>query len=371
MSSDRLIVATRKGVFTIRRNQPGRWGVERVSFLGDNASMVMHDPRDGSLIAALEHGHFGAKLHVSTDGGETWEERGVPKYPVKPDGVEDLDPMRHEPREWKLAKIWALSPGSAAQPGRLWAGTIPGGLFVSDDAGRSWRIVESLWMHPQRFDWMGVGGDLPGIHSVCVDPRDANRVLIGVSTGGTWLTEDGGETWRTSAKGMRNDYMPPERVYDENAQDAHCTVQCAAAPDTYWTQHHSAIYRSTDGARTWSEVPDAKPSVFGFAVAVHPKDPDTAWFVPAQKDEFRIPVDGKIVVSRTRDGGKTFDVLRNGLPQEHAYDLTWRHGLDVDPSGERLAFGTTTGSMWVSEDGGDSWTTVSKHLPPIHAVRFA
>jgi hypothetical protein len=112
------------------------------------------------------------------------------------------------------------------------------------------------------------------------------------------------------------------------------------------------------------------PSHFGFAVAVHPHDGDTAWLVPAIKDERRIPVDGKVVVVRTRDGGKSFTVLREGLPQQHAYDLVYRHGLAVNTSGETLAFGSTTGSLWVSEDQGDSWQCVSTHLPPIYCVRF-
>jgi photosystem II stability/assembly factor-like uncharacterized protein len=114
-----------------------------------------------------------------------------------------------------------------------------------------------------------------------------------------------------------------------------------------------------------------EPSVFGFAVAVHPQDPDTAWLVPAVKDECRVPVGGKLVVTRTRDGGKSWTVLREGLPQEHAYDLVYRHGLDVDESGQRLAFGSTTGGLWVTENQGDSWECVSAHLPPIASVRFA
>ena len=113
------------------------------------------------------------------------------------------------------------------------------------------------------------------------------------------------------------------------------------------------------------------PTSFGFAVAVHPRDPDTAWFVPAVKDEHRLPADGSVVVARTRDGGATYEVLREGLPQEHAYDITYRHGLDIDKTGTRLAFGSTTGSLWITEDQGDSWQCVSEHLPPIYSVRFS
>src|SRR5262249_34435559 len=98
---------------------------------------------------------------------------------------------------------------------------------------------------------------------------------------------------------------------------------------------------------------------------------DTAWLVPAVKDEKRVPVGGKVVVSRTRDGGRTFDVLSNGLPQEHAYDLVYRHALDIDSTGNVLAFGSTTGSLWGTENQGDIWESISTHLPPIYCVRFA
>ncbi|MEQ9360197.1 MAG: exo-alpha-sialidase, partial [Rhodospirillales bacterium] len=83
------------------------------------------------------------------------------------------------------------------------------------------------------------------------------------------------------------------------------------------------------------------------------------------------PKDGKLVVSRTRDGGKTFEVLSKGLPQRHAYDLVYRHALAVDETGERLAFGSTTGGFWISEDAGDSWQALDARLPPIAAVKFA
>ena len=147
-------------------------------------------------------------------------------------------------------------------------------------------------------------------------------------------------------------------------------VQCAAEPDCFWVQHHNGVFRSTDAGRTFTECKDIEPSVFGFPTAVHPMDPNTAWFVPAVKDEMRVPVDGKVVVTRTRDGGKSFETLREGLPQEHAYDLVFRHALDVDGTGDRLAFGSTTGALWTTDDQGDSWQLFSAHLPPVYCVRF-
>ena len=127
---------------------------------------------------------------------------------------------------------------------------------------------------------------------------------------------------------------------------------------------------TTDAGASWSEIENVRPSAFGFPVAAHPRDPETAWFVPAVKDEKRYPADGRVVVNRTRDGGRTFETLAQGLPQDHAYDLVYRHALDVDEAGERLAFGSTTGSLWVSDDAGDSWSTLAANLPPVYAVRF-
>jgi hypothetical protein len=93
--------------------------------------------------------------------------------------------------------------------------------------------------------------------------------------------------------------------------------------------------------------------------------------VPARSDGERIPVDGRVVVLRTTDGGLSFTICSEGLPRHHAYDLVHRHGLDVDAAGRRLAFGSTSGGVWISEDGGDRWSELPARLPPVHAVRFA
>jgi photosystem II stability/assembly factor-like uncharacterized protein len=368
--STRCHVATRKGLFTLARGASG-WSIDRTSFLGDNCTLVMHDPRSGHLFAALDHGHFGVKMHRSPDGGATWQEVATPIYPEKPaDYVPKNRPAEGRPVDWALRLVWALAPGGPHEPGVLWCGTLPGGLFRSRDAGQSWTLNRSLWDDPRREEWFGGGAEQPGIHSICVDPRDARHMIIGVSCGGVWTTRDGGETWAPGGPGMRAEYMPPDRQFEPNVQDPHMVAQCAANPDVLWVQHHNGIFRSTDGAASWTEITDVQPSAFGFAVAAHPHDPDTAWFVPAIKDEKRYPVDARVVVNRTRDGGRSFQTLTQGLPQAHAYDLVFRHALDVDGAGERLAFGSTTGSVWVSEDAGDSWETISTNLPPVYAVRF-
>ena len=362
-----LWIATRKGLFSL--SDSTGWRIGTPAFLGEPVTMVLDDGRDGTVYAGLNLGHFGVKLHRSSDRGASWEELSVPSYadvpaPPTPEGADGPPPA---PPTLKL--LWALEAGGSDQAGRLWAGTLPGGLFRSDNGGRDWTLVRSLWDRPERANWFGGGYDWPGIHSIAVHPGNSQQLLVGVSCGGAWASQDDGATWEVRAKGMFAEYMPPERRDDPSIQDPHRIVACGSHPDVLWAQHHNGVFRSENGGREWQVVPAARPSVFGFAVAAHPSDRNTAWFAPAIKDERRVPVDAKLVVSRTRDGGKTFEVLDRGLPSP-SFDLVYRHALDVDRTGNRLAMGSTTGGLWLSEDGGDSWRTLSTNLPPIYAVRF-
>ncbi|MBV8667551.1 MAG: exo-alpha-sialidase [Burkholderiaceae bacterium] len=357
------LISTRKGLFELScRN--GEWRLGATHFLGDPLSMALYDPRDGATYAALNLGHFGVKLHRRDKGSDSWTEIAVPTYPPQPEDFNEEHP-------WALKVIWSLAHGGADQPGVLWAGTLPGGLFRSNDRGDSWELVRSLWDMPERKEWMGGGYEAPGIHSICVDPRNSDRILIGVSSGGAWVTEDGGEDWVVSAEGMRADYMPPERADDQGIQDPHRIVQCQGAPEVYWCQHHCGIWRSANNGKFWDRIEPDNTSAFGFAVASHPRDPNTAWFVPSIADMKRIPANGAMSVTRTRDGGKTFDVLRKGLPQQHCYDLVYRHSLALADDGQTLLIGSTTGGLWGSTNAGDDWQLISANLPPIYALQFA
>jgi len=357
--ADQLWVGTRKGLFRLRHVREAGWQVVDIAFKGSPVSAVLHDPRDGSLYAALNLGHFGVKLHRSPDGGQTWQEMTAPSYPVV-EGETGLS----------VKQIWAIEPAGPTVEEGLWIGTIPGDLFKSTDGGQSWQLNTALAEDSHRKQWFGGGADDPAIHSICVDPRDSRKILLGVSCGGVWRSEDGGQSWAIGGPGMIAEYMPPDQQDNPHVQDPHRLVQCPSSPDHLWVQHHNGVFRSTDWAESWERVQNLAVSEFGFAVAVHPHDPQTAWFVPAIKDEVRIPVDGKLVVTRTRDGGATSEALTEGLPQDHCYDLVFRHAMDIDATGQRLAFGSTTGHVYVTENGGDDWQELPWHLPPIYVVRF-
>ncbi len=361
--STRALVSTRKGLFELHA-KGGGWELGASHFLGEPVSLSLFDRRDGTLYAALNLGHFGVKLHRKDAGADAWKEVAVPAYPEKPADSTDKT-------EWKNKLIWSLEAGGADEPGVLWAGTLPGGLFKSSDRGDSWELVRGLWDVPGRTEWFGGGYDTAGIHSICVDPRNSKHLLVGISCAGVWRTEDGGASWSMSAKGMKANFMPPELAEKEDAQDPHRIVRCAGAPDVLWCQHHGGIWKSVNNGKLWTEVTTAPVSNFGFAVAVDPNNANTAWFVPAVADMKRLPVEGALAVNRTSDGGASFTTLREGLPQQHCYDLIYRHGLDVSPDGKQVVMGSTTGGLWVSNDAGAKWQTVSTTLPPIYAVCFA
>ena len=365
-----MLVGTRKGLFVVEGVGAGAGAsptIAALHFPGEPVTQVLADPRDGAWYAALRMGHFGVKLRKSTDRGATWAEMAAPAFPAKPtEGAwaDDATP-------WSVDLIWSLAAGGAGEPGTLWAGCLPAGLFKSVDGGATWTLCESLWLDPRRRAWMGGGYDHAGIHGLLVDPRDARHLTIAISCGGVWQTRDAGATWALTGAGMKADFMPPELAEDQNIQDPHCIAQCAADPDVLWMQHHGGIYRSTNGGQQWQPIAQAGPSTFGFAVAADPRDPGRAWFVPAQADACRIPVDARMVVTRTDDGGTSFKVLAEGLPQSHAYHLIYRHALDVSADGLTLAMASTSGGLWVSAGGGDKWQCVSRDLPPVAVVRLS
>lgn len=357
-SGSKLLLGTRKGLIIYNRTKKG-WKHQSTHFLGIPVSLTFVDERTNTWWACLDHGHWGVKLHRSADEGKNWLEIEAPKFP------EGLEIKEGKPAN--VNYIWAMSHGGLDHPERLYIGTDPGGLFISGDHGDTWQLVKSLWNHPSRNQWFGGGRDDPGIHSICVDPRNSNHIHVGISVAGVFESKDGGETWSPANKGLTADFLPDPEA--EIGQDPHLLVACASNPDMMWQQNHCGIFVSHDGSKIWENVsqPDG-PADFGFAIAVHDHHPGMAWVIPGISDQVRVAVDQALCVCRTDDAGENWQEFREGLPQENCFDIVYRHALDT--SGDSLVFGTTTGNAYYSDDLGMSWKTLSNNLPMIYSVEI-
>lgn len=393
--SDRILLGTRKGTVFVDRTAGG-WKPRPIAHAGLSVSYAARDPRDGTVWVAMDHAHWGPKLSRSRDDGATWEHLTQISYPEGarfveqhlPSPTDEPSPPDAPPtyKEATLLKVWVLAFGGADEPGTLYAGTLPGGLFVSRDGGDSWVLNRPLWNHESRGGdlfvgpathrnhWGGTpaavayGEFVPGIHSVVVDPRDPKHLFVAVSCAGVLESRDGGESWASANRGMLNDYLPDPTT--EWGHDPHFVTACAQEPDWMWQQNHAGVFVSADGARTWRRVSQPERGVhFGFPIATDAADGKTAWIVPARGDGERMSFDGGLFVARTTDGGETWQDLREGLPQTNAYDIVYRHALDA--SGDRVCFGSTTGNVYLSEDRGDHWMCLGTNFPPVHSVRFA
>lgn len=354
-----IVLSTHKGLIWYTRGPRG-WRFVRDEFRGLPVSMTEVSASGQHWWAALAHKHWGQKLHRSQDGGHRWEAAGAPEYPAGEEAKPGV-PAR-------LRYIWSMARVEEGGTGRLYVGTEPGGLFVSEDEGLHFELVRALWQHPSRpKHWFGGGRNFAGIHSIVVDPRDPAHLYVGVSCAGVFETTDAGQHWQVRNQGLRADYLPDP--YVAVGHDPHRVLLCAHHPEVMWQQNHCGIFRSTNGGRNWQDVTDlAGLADYGFALAVDDHRPERAWVIPAVSDRMRVAVDQSLCVCRTEDGGKSWEALRSGLPQGAAYDIVFRHALAK--RGPLMAFGTTTGNLFVSENEGDHWTCLNHHLPQINAVHI-
>lgn len=354
-----LLVGTTKGAFVLRA-PPSRseWEVSGPHFPGHVVYAMAFDDRAGRrrVWAAAENPFWGTALRHSDDFGATWTEPTEPnvRFPAGSDAA--------------LKQIWQihLPPDDAD---RMLCGVEPAMLFESTDAGASWTPSEGLMRHPHRDHWEPGAGGLC-LHTIVTDPADPDRVLVAISTAGVYRTDDGGRSWRARNQGIRAVYLPDQ--HPEFGQCVHKVVHHPARPERLFLQNHWGLYRSDDWGDSWHDIANGVPSDFGFAMAMHPHDPDTVYIVPIESDQFRCVPEGKMRVYRTRDAGESWHPLAEGLPQEHAFETVLRDGMATDALDRPgVYFGTRSGKLFASSDEGDSWALVTDGLPPVTFVRSA
>jgi hypothetical protein len=357
MSEVLLTVGTRKGLWLFRSTDRRTWSVDGPHFLMRSVAACAIDTRDSRVrvLVGAASSHWGPGVSWSDDLGGSWTE-SVEGVHFEPDAGASVE------------ALWQLRPDTSGRPGVVWAGSQPSALWRSDDGGETFALVKSLWEHPHRPTWeAGFGGQ--AIHTVLPHPTDDARMLVAMSTGGVYVTVDGGSSWAPSNSGISAYFLPDPSP--EYGQCVHKVARDPAEPQRLFAQNHGGVYRSDDDGASWVSIAAGLPAEFGFPIVAHPRRPGTAWVAPLVADGERIPPDGALRVWRTDDAGESWTTSSLGLPTDF-YGSVLRDAMctdDADPAG--VYIGTRDGSVYASSDEGDTWSEIARHLPDVLCVRAA
>ncbi len=384
MSTIRVLVGTHKGAFILTSDgKRQKWDVSGPHFAGWELYHLKGSSVDPNRIYASQtSGWFGQIIQRSDDGGKTWHQPGTPAgeppapgAPPPPSNKFAYDvaakPLTtHQwydgtQHPWEFKRVWHLEP-SLTDPNTVYAGVEDAAIFRSTDGGESWHELPGLRGHGTGPKWQpGAGGMC--LHTIILDPSNAERMWIAISAAGAFRTDDGGKNWKPINRGLRSQYIP-----DPDAETGHCVHHIAMSPKrpgTLFMQKHWDVMRSDDSGDNWHEVSGNLPTDFGFVIDVHAHEPETIYVVPIKSDSEHFPLEGKLQVYRSKSGGNEWEALKKGLPQKDCYVNVLRDAMAVDTLDKcGIYFGTTGGQVYCSPDAGDSWNPIVENLPAVLSV---
>lgn len=295
----------------------------------------------------------------SDDDGQSWS-GATPRIAALPDGA----PTR------QVCQIQQDRSAPAASGAfRLLVGVEPAALFSSRD-GTTFDVVRGLFDHPDRPSWDADAES--GLHTVLTHHARPERIIVVVGDGGVYRSDDGGRSWQPRNGGIA---MRPGDERDGPSRQVNKVAFDASSPDSLFAQTNTGTYHSDNAGDSWTRVgrsgeAGGLETDFGFPVVGHPVEPGTAYVFPLESESYPCNPGGRPRVYRTSDGGASWEGLGAGLPAENNHLTVLRDALAIGgASPYPLVFGTTVGQLFASVDQGDEWRLVASGLPPVLCVR--
>ncbi len=321
----KMLVGTVDGVITLERVPGEGWRVGDRSLSGRHVSSIVIEP-DGGLIWA---GVYKGGVYASTDGGATWN--------VRNDGLGE-------------AHVYCLT--SANGGSALYCGVEPAGLFRSEDRGETWHAMPQICDVPSTNIWNFPAPPFTAhVKNVAVDVKH-NRVFVAVEQGALLRSDDGGATFR-DLHGFFN--------------DVHRIAIDPSNADVIFISTGAGVYRSVDAGERWTRMTSNATGIgYPDALIIDPRDHNTIFIAGshATPGTWRKTHTANAQVLRSRNGGVSWDMIRNGLPA-HLRGNVEAMTLAVEGTEAELIAGTTEGDLYSSRDDGETWARIAADLPPI------
>jgi hypothetical protein len=347
---------------------------------GETVREVAPDPVNPNKLYAATL----TEIHASEDGGASWQ--WLPSG-----GIDHRD-------------IWSMAV-HPTRTGELYVGTLPAAVYVSANGGRSFRELSAFRGLPDYGKWtFPPPPHVAHIRCITLDARVPDEIIAGIEEGGVARSRDRGATWEDISGSSSADAFPKVndpagvlpyemgkhedgRVY----RDVHWVTRHPTKLETLFASTGIGTYRTDDGGKYWEKCQYGMGRAYAIPMANHPAAPDrlflgaaengpTSWkgyrtvragpynTIKFSRDTSLESGGAKTQILRSDDAGRTWRFLNNGLPAGYEHMTC---GFAAHPEdGRTLCVAYTDGSIYATNDAGESWRKLILSAPKLYGVRL-